>query len=514
MTDKIKQVEALIDEIYRVLDVEITERNIDTPHRIAKFWCNEVFAPKDTKELDKVMKAFPNPAPIEGTASPVVCEMEFSSFCFTGKTSIMTPTGYKPISKIKTGDDVLTFNDEGNIVTRKVTATSSHKVNDKIKLTFSDGKKLECTLNHPIYNVDCHDFVRADELRRGDRVYAVRNYQGYSNPNRNPIKHINYDFSLGYVLGTMCSDGSITRNAVRLEVNDLAFAKNFVNALYNAFGISADIEVIKKPSGFLKREIRQYRVRVVNGHLVNIIKEFIGDKKCKSFKLPMVILSDLDILYGFYRAYIDGDGTVYQGRPSIVSANEKFIDDTMKIFGTKYKYHHKTGVYHTNIPSFVYECNHRALEQEKFEENFEPVPFEPIKLEQEEIYVTNIEYLHTDMKPYTVYNFEVEDLHTYIANGIYVHNCEHHLLPFFGKCRIEYTPAEKILGLSKFNRIVNFFSEQPQTQENLTVEICRYIKKITGGKNVRVTLYDTTHTCVECRGVRGKSNTTTTYFID
>lgn len=172
MTDKIKQVEALIDEIYRVLDVEITERNIDTPHRIAKFWCNEVFAPKDTKELDKVMKAFPNPAPIEGTASPVICEMEFHSIC------------------------------------------------------------------------------------------------------------------------------------------------------------------------------------------------------------------------------------------------------------------------------------------------------------------------------------------------------EHHIMPFFGKCRIEYTPAEKILGLSKFNRIVNFFSEQPQTQENLTVEICRYIKKITGGKNVRVTLYDTTHTCVECRGVRGKSNTTTTYFID
>lgn len=92
--------------------------------------------------------------------------------------------------------------------------------------------------------------------------------------------------------------------------------------------------------------------------------------------------------------------------------------------------------------------------------------------------------------------------------------CEHHLLPFFGKCRIEYTPTKSILGLSKFNRIVNFFSQRPQTQENLTKDICMYVKEITDGKNVRVTLYDTTHTCVECRGVRGKSNTRTEYFID
>ena len=92
--------------------------------------------------------------------------------------------------------------------------------------------------------------------------------------------------------------------------------------------------------------------------------------------------------------------------------------------------------------------------------------------------------------------------------------CNHHLLPFFGKCKIEYTPTKEILGLSKFNRIVNFFSQQPQTQENLTRDICMYVKRVTDGKNVKVTLYDTTHTCVECRGVRGKSNTTTTYFID
>ena len=508
------KVQDLLEQIYKVLDVEFTERNFETPKRIAKMWCNEIFAKKDIDELDCQMKLFPNPVPIEGNPSPVICDLEFSSFCFTGKTSIMTPTGYKPISRIKTGDDVLTFNDEGNIVTRKVTATSSHKVNDKIKLTFSDGKKLECTLNHPIYSVDCKDFIRADELRRGERVYTVRNYKGYTNINRNPIKKINYDFSLGYVLGTICSDGSITQNAVRLEVNDLAFAQNFVNALHNAFGISADIEVINKPSGFLKKDIRQYRVRIVNGHLVNIIKEFIGDKKCKDFGLPKVVMSDLDILYGFYRAYIDGDGTVHQGTPYVYSSNEKFIDDTLKLFGMSYKYCNDFGVYRICIPRFVYECNRREVEQEKFESEFEPVYFEPIKLEQEEIYVTNIEYFHTDRKPYTVYNFEVEGLHTYIANGIYVHNCEHHLLPFFGKCKIEYTPTEKILGLSKFNRIVNFFSQQPQTQESLTRDICVYVKNITNGKNVRVTLYDTTHTCVECRGVRGKSNTTTTYFID
>lgn len=78
--------------------------------------------------------------------------------------------------------------------------------------------------------------------------------------------------------------------------------------------------------------------------------------------------------------------------------------------------------------------------------------------------------------------------------------CEHHFQSIIGTCDIEYTPSNNILGLSKFNRVVDFFSRRPQIQERLTAQIGVALEYILG-TNVSVTI-KATHNCVRCRGVQ------------
>lgn len=87
--------------------------------------------------------------------------------------------------------------------------------------------------------------------------------------------------------------------------------------------------------------------------------------------------------------------------------------------------------------------------------------------------------------------------------------CEHHFMPFFGKVAIGYVPNDKILGLSKFPRVVKHFSKLPQLQERLGDDIAKYIAEITKCKLVMVKIYDTTHTCCTARGVESEGSTNT-----
>ena len=83
--------------------------------------------------------------------------------------------------------------------------------------------------------------------------------------------------------------------------------------------------------------------------------------------------------------------------------------------------------------------------------------------------------------------------------------CEHHLLPFLGKCHIAYLPNNKVLGLSKFGRIIDLFAQRLQMQENLTQQIANAVLDVTGAKGVGV-IIDAKHLCMMMRGIQKQNS--------
>jgi GTP cyclohydrolase I len=91
-------------------------------------------------------------------------------------------------------------------------------------------------------------------------------------------------------------------------------------------------------------------------------------------------------------------------------------------------------------------------------------------------------------------------------------HCEHHFVPIYGKIHVAYFSSGKVVGLSKINRIVQYFAKRPQVQERLTVQIGKELEMILQTENVGVVV-DANHMCVASRGVGDtNSKTGTAYF--
>ena len=91
-------------------------------------------------------------------------------------------------------------------------------------------------------------------------------------------------------------------------------------------------------------------------------------------------------------------------------------------------------------------------------------------------------------------------------------NCEHHFVPIYGKAHVAYISSGKVIGLSKLNRIVEYFSKRPQVQERLTVQIANELKEALQTEDIAVVV-DAKHMCVQSRGIRDSgSSTITSYY--
>ncbi|KIA82809.1 GTP cyclohydrolase [Kaistella solincola] len=87
--------------------------------------------------------------------------------------------------------------------------------------------------------------------------------------------------------------------------------------------------------------------------------------------------------------------------------------------------------------------------------------------------------------------------------------CEHHFLPIIGKAHVAYISNGEVIGLSKINRIVDYYSKRPQVQERLTMQIVDALKDALGTKDVAC-IIEAKHLCVNCRGIKDTASSTTT----
>ena len=106
--------------------------------------------------------------------------------------------------------------------------------------------------------------------------------------------------------------------------------------------------------------------------------------------------------------------------------------------------------------------------------------------------------------------FDSESEEMVIVRNIEMYSlCEHHLLPFIGKCHVAYLPRGKVIGLSKIARIVDMYARRLQIQENLTKQIADAVASVTNGIGVGV-IIESQHMCMMMRGVEKQNSSMTT----
>ena len=97
-------------------------------------------------------------------------------------------------------------------------------------------------------------------------------------------------------------------------------------------------------------------------------------------------------------------------------------------------------------------------------------------------------------------------------NITFYSNCEHHFVPIVGKAHVAYISNGHVIGLSKINRIVQYFAKRPQVQERLTIQIANELKEVLKTEDIAVVI-DAVHMCVSSRGVQDvNSQTVTSYY--
>ncbi len=96
-------------------------------------------------------------------------------------------------------------------------------------------------------------------------------------------------------------------------------------------------------------------------------------------------------------------------------------------------------------------------------------------------------------------------------NITFYSNCEHHFVPIIGKAHVAYISSGKVIGLSKLNRVVQYFAKRPQVQERLTNQIATELKQVLETEDVAV-IIDAKHLCVSSRGIKDDTSATVTCY--
>lgn len=468
---------------------------LNTPRRIARMY-DEILAGYDIDPIALVNDAL---FTVEYDEMVLVKDIEFFSMCLPSRQLVDAVGGQKRAADIQVGDELYTLH-EGQRTRTRVTSILTHKARELVELTpgrpdGSLGTPIQLTPDHPIMTPN--GWREAGALQAGDCIE-------YAEPSRASQRRypVQEGYNLGYVLGTVASDASIQDGRrISLSVREESFAQQFAQAFAAAFpGTNPQIEPIQVPSGFLQRDVPMYRVRVVSSYIGQLMLNWFGSsgpkKETKSFHFPQVVRNSKEMMQGFLDGYIEGDGCKAgaSGR-MITSSNEQFLHELGAVIETKTT-PAGNGMYRMYVPDRWAQAGwygRHGFSPEVVPYELRDSSFVPVAEVRRKVAYGK--------KPYTVYSFQCDPYPTFCVSGVLTHNCEHHMLPFFGRAHVAYTPCGKVIGLSKIPRIVEMFARRLQVQERMTRQVAELLDDILKPYGVGVVI-EASHMCSMMRGVK------------
>jgi len=488
-------IERLIEDFLKELGEDPAREGLErTPTRVASAfkYLTSGYAQDVHKVLNDALFT------VEYDEMVVVKDIDFYSLCVPSRQLVNAVGGARRACDIRAGDRLWTL-DGGFMKETTVTRVTSRATREVVAIRTACGR-IRLTPDHPV--MTDAGWREAQDLRAGDRVEWI-------NPKslcRRPVDP-QPGYAAGYVVGAIAADGSVQDGRrLSLVVKNREFAEKYCRMLADAFPPAAPrIEPVQVPSSHLDKRIPMFRVRVVSRAIGEKICRWLGipeagsRSKTRLFNFPRVVTSSAEMMQGFLDGYCDGDGHRAGSGRFIVSANRRFLSRLGEYLETP------LGMTGTDATARIYVSNRWAKAGWYGKHGFRQQSEFYVPVDSAYTEVFDVSRVPRAKTPHTVYSFMCDPYPSFLVSGHLTHNCEHHLLPFFGKCHIAYMPSKKIVGLSKMPRLVEMFSRRLQVQERLTTQIAQTINEVLQPRGVAVVM-EALHMCMLMRGVEKQNS--------